>query len=159
MAAHDSLFQKVNDQRSMGHHFSASLELKAGLVFDYYQGKDYYQSKTNLSSWNPENRNCSTWEGIRCDNATGHVTSLHLSQLKISATPNASLTKLVVLNLSRNGYYDDLSNLIPLKLESTRALIQNMSSSRELNLNDIDVSEEGSECGQAMSSALPNSVG
>ncbi|KAL6004733.1 hypothetical protein ACLOJK_005288 [Asimina triloba] len=197
-------------------HFSALLELKAGLLFDYYEGKDYYRSKTNLSSWNPENRDCCTWEGITCHSATGQVTSLNLSQLLISGKfsfkslgrirslqilnlaynhffptpiPSAidnltslthlnltdnwfygqiplemsSLTRLVSLDLSGNGYYDnklnyydDDSNLITLRLDSTRALFQNLSNLRELNLDCIDVSEEESESGQAISSALPS---
>nr|POE80429.1 hypothetical protein CFP56_10646 [Quercus suber] len=48
----------------------ALLEFKKGLVDDY--GK--------LSSWRSEdeNKNCCNWEGVLCNNQTGHVVELHL---------------------------------------------------------------------------------
>ncbi|XP_058111944.1 receptor-like protein 11 [Magnolia sinica] len=64
-------------QQCIEDHFSALLHLKQGFNFS----GEY--SKTRLTSWNPGNRDCCSWEGITCHGATGHVTSLDLSELRI----------------------------------------------------------------------------
>ncbi|KAL5999734.1 hypothetical protein ACLOJK_038019 [Asimina triloba] len=45
-------------------------------------------SDTNLSSWNANNPDCCSWEGIRCNSFTGHVIALNLSRLDIGGPLN-----------------------------------------------------------------------
>ncbi|KAL5981566.1 hypothetical protein ACLOJK_015628 [Asimina triloba] len=54
----------------------------------------------------------------------------------------SSLSRLVRLDLSLNGYDDDYSNFIPLELESIGALIRNMSSLSGLGLDYVNMSTE-----------------
>ncbi|KAL5981567.1 hypothetical protein ACLOJK_015629 [Asimina triloba] len=181
----------LHHQQCVYEHFSALLEFQS-----------------NSSFWNPESRDCCTWEGIKCDRVTGHVTSLTLNHLNIpgkinleslcriqslqflnisfnqfpSPIPSAigkltnlthltlssskfygkippemsSLSRLVRLDLSFNGYDDDYSNFIPLELESIGALIRNMSSLSGLGLDYVNMSTEGNQWSQAISSVLPN---
>ncbi|KAL5981570.1 hypothetical protein ACLOJK_015632 [Asimina triloba] len=68
----------------------------------------------------------------------------------------SSLSRLVRLDLSLNGYDDDYSNFIPLELESIGALIRNMSSLSGLGLDYVNMSTEGNQWSQAISSVLPN---
>ncbi|XP_058111934.1 receptor-like protein 7 [Magnolia sinica] len=164
---------------------------------------------TTLSSWNPDNRDCCSWEGITCDGATGHVTSLDLSELRISGridfvslfhllnlqklnlasnefdpSPIPSgfeqltslthlnlsslhfygqipleirrLTTLMSLDLSDNRYYNDsYLELLKLEIPNIGAFVQNLSSLRELYLDDVEISAQSSEWGLALSSALP----
>ncbi|KAL7614311.1 hypothetical protein Lser_V15G09423 [Lactuca serriola] len=67
-----------------------------------------------LSSWNGE-KNCCEWEGVECDNATGHVTGLHLGRDPLDITPElkgnkldlclAELTHLSYMDLSGNDFH------------------------------------------------------
>ncbi|XP_058111924.1 receptor-like protein 6 [Magnolia sinica] len=174
-------------------HFSALLSLKQGFNFSN-------DSKTTLSSWNPDNRDCCSWEGITCDGATGHVISLDLSDLSISgqidfeslfhlrslqslnlaynnfdSSPIPSgfdqLTSLTHLNLSSSDFYGQIPSEIsiltslvsldlsynPLQLNNPNmgTLLQNLSSLRELYLDYVNISAQGSEWGPALSSSLP----
>ncbi|XP_058111896.1 receptor-like protein 7 [Magnolia sinica] len=181
---------------------SALLRLKHGFNFSD-------DSFTTLSSWNLDNKNCCSWEGIMCRGATGHVISLNLSHLwisgwvdfqsifhlhslkKLDLTGNyfdvspfpsgfnqllsltdlslsssrftgqipreiSRLTSLVSLHLTYDRYYED-SQLQILKLEnpSIGALVQNLSSLRELSLDGVKISAHGTEWGQALFNALP----
>ncbi|XP_058111840.1 receptor-like protein 7 [Magnolia sinica] len=74
------LFQSsvfASTQKCIHQHFSALLDLKNG--FDFYPS-----SFSTLSTWNSNNTDCCSWEGITCDGATGHVISLDLSSFHIS---------------------------------------------------------------------------
>ncbi|XP_058112250.1 receptor-like protein 7 [Magnolia sinica] len=189
-------------QQCNHHHFSALLHLKHGFNFTD-------STLSTLPSWNSNNTDCCSWEGITCDGATGHVMSLDLSSLYISGRIDSEslfrlrslrklnlaynefdgstipsgfeqltslthlnlshlrfygqipleisrLTTLVSLDLSYNGYFDGpyIENL---KLEnpSMGALVQNLSSLRELYLDRVDILAPGSEWGQALFLPLP----
>ncbi|KAL5987454.1 hypothetical protein ACLOJK_035202 [Asimina triloba] len=198
----DSLFPVQGQQHQeccFHHHFSALLRLKRGFRFT----SDY--SVTNLCSWNPQNRDCCTWEGITCDSSTGHVIALDLGELGISGQidfqtlshlggslhilnlahnrfdpspiPPAigQLHQLTHLNLSRGFFYgqiplemSSLTRLVSLDLSyngygirlmlekpSFGALIQNKSGLRELTLDYVTMSS-GQEWSRTISSSLPN---
>ncbi|XP_058111908.1 receptor-like protein kinase 5 [Magnolia sinica] len=184
-------------------HFSALLHLKHSFNFS----AEF--SKTRLPSWNPDNRDCCSWEGITCDGATGHVTSLNLNELDIfgridfvslfrlqslqklnlasnyfndSTIPSGfeQLTSLTHLNLSRSNFYGqipleisrlttlvslDLSfneysngsvaEYLKLEIPNIGAFVQNLSSMRELHLDWVNISAQGSDWAMALSSALP----
>ncbi|XP_058111715.1 receptor-like protein 7 [Magnolia sinica] len=190
-------------QQCNHHHFTALLHLKRS--FHFTDG-----SFTNLSSWNWNNTDCCSWEGITCDGATGHVISLNLSGLWISGSIDSKslfrlgslkslnlagndfvpslipsgfdqlislvhlnlsslrfygqipleisrLTSLVSLDISFNYFIND-SRLVPLKLQkpSIGTLVQNLSSLRELHLDNVNISAQGSEWGQALFLSLPH---
>ncbi|XP_058112759.1 receptor-like protein 7 [Magnolia sinica] len=202
------VFATVNNSKALSiqhqcieDHFSTLLQLKQGF---------YFYNTTTLSSWNPDNRDGCSWEGITCDGATGHVTSLDLSELSISGridfvslfrlqslqrlnlaynyfhhspipTGFEYLTSLTHLNLSSLHFYGQipleisrLTTLVSLDLSFNRnfvnrsyseylklenpsigAFVQNLSSLRELHLDLVSISAQGSEWGLALSSALP----
>ncbi|XP_042519752.1 receptor-like protein 33 [Macadamia integrifolia] len=101
---------------------SALLELKQ---------KHYlaYPDDDPLNSWR-QNTDCCFWEGISCDNTTGHVVSLDLSDLSLAASIhfNSSLFHfhhLQMLNLSWNHFnyfapsgFDRFTRLMHLNLSN-----------------------------------------
>ncbi|XP_058111951.1 receptor-like protein Cf-9 [Magnolia sinica] len=106
------------------HHFSALLHLKQGFHFDG-------ESITTLSSWNPDNRDCCSWEGITCDGVTGHVISLDLSYLGVLGRVEFGsifhLQTLQILNLAGNNFgrspipsgFEQLTSLTHLSLSDS----------------------------------------
>ncbi|KAL5999737.1 hypothetical protein ACLOJK_038022 [Asimina triloba] len=92
------------------------------------RGFDLSYSDTNLSSWNANNPDCCSWEGIHCSSFTGHVIALNLSRLHIGGLLNFQslfqLGSLQRLNLSDNFFegspipsgFAQLSNLTHLHL-------------------------------------------
>ncbi|XP_058111938.1 receptor-like protein 6 [Magnolia sinica] len=123
------VFARVSNALSIQHkciegHFSALLHLKQGFNFSGQY------TKTTLPSWNPDNRDCCSWEGITCDGATGHVTSLDLSELviygRIDFVSLFSLQSLQKLNLAYNDFdhspipsgFEQLTSLTHLNLSS-----------------------------------------
>ncbi|XP_058111823.1 receptor-like protein 7 [Magnolia sinica] len=69
----------------------------------------------------------------------------------------SNLTSLVSLDLSYNHHSANDSINVPLKLENPniRTLVQNLSSLRELHLDNVNISAQGSEWGQALFMSLP----
>ncbi|XP_058111861.1 receptor-like protein 7 [Magnolia sinica] len=108
-------------QQCNHHHFSAFLHLKHGFHLTAF-------SLSTLSSWNSNNTNCCSWEGITCDGPTGHVISLDLSELHISGRIDFEslfrLRSLQRLNLAYNEFdptpipsgFDQLTSLTHLNL-------------------------------------------
>ncbi|XP_058111930.1 receptor like protein 22-like [Magnolia sinica] len=95
-------------------HFSALLHLKQGF---------YFYNTTTLSSWNPDNRDCCSWEGITCDGATGLVTSLDLSELHIFGRIDfVSLFRLQSLQRLNLAYNDFDPSPIPSGFEQLTSL-------------------------------------
>ncbi|XP_058111839.1 receptor-like protein 7 [Magnolia sinica] len=108
-------------QKCIQEHFSALLHLKNGFHFSSY-------SLSTLPSWNSNNTDCCSWEGITCDGATGHVITLDLSSLRISGRIDSEslfrLRSLQRLNLAYNEFaaspipsgFDQLTSLTHLNL-------------------------------------------
>ncbi|KAL5988119.1 hypothetical protein ACLOJK_035882 [Asimina triloba] len=108
-------------QTCVHEHFTALLDLKRGFNFEF--------SASNLSSWNVNNRDCCSWEGIACNTSTGHVISLNLRELEIVGFFNFSslfrLRSLRKLDLSLNSFH---ASLIP-------STIYHLASLTHLNLS------------------------
>ncbi|CAK8538510.1 unnamed protein product [Lathyrus sativus] len=84
----------------------ALLQLKASLVLD--------DDSFLLTTWDTKSDDCCAWEGIRCNNHTGHVEMFHLSPSQFGRFPgkiNASLMELrhlKYLNTSGNRFSDSI---------------------------------------------------
>ncbi|KAJ4706618.1 putative Leucine-rich receptor-like kinase family protein [Melia azedarach] len=94
---------------------SALLKFKDSLIIDQFASIDP-SAYPKVSSWEPdkENGNCCLWDGIECDEETGHVVKLDLSSsfLYCSINSTSSLFQLVHLqwlNLADNNF--DLSTI------------------------------------------------
>ncbi|XP_068329633.1 receptor-like protein 9DC1 [Pyrus communis] len=89
---------------------SALMQFKDSFIIDKSASTDDGYPK--VSSWKPaegENSTCCSWEGVECDEKTGHVIGLDLgsSCLHGSINSNSSLFRLVHLqrlNLSHNNF-------------------------------------------------------
>ncbi|XP_058745143.1 receptor-like protein EIX2 [Vicia villosa] len=84
----------------------ALLQLKASLTLDY--------DTSLLSTWDSESEDCCAWEGIGCNNQTGHVEMFHLSPPRFGYFPgeiNTSLMELshlTYLNISGNQFSNSI---------------------------------------------------
>ncbi|PNX72409.1 receptor-like protein kinase [Trifolium pratense] len=111
-----------------------------------------------LSTWLTE-KDCCAWEGVHCDNITGRVTELHISQLQ--GEMNLSILELEfltyldlsedVINISSTQHnFTHTSNLFYLDLFSPFGTLQMenldwlspLSSLKYLNLSGIDLHKE-----------------
>ncbi|XP_058111257.1 receptor-like protein 33 [Magnolia sinica] len=90
----------------------------------------FFTNRSALPSWTSNNSDCCRWYGITCDNTTGLVISLDVSNCSISGRINstnlARLSTLQILNLSYNYFdssippnLDSLSNLTHLNLSNS----------------------------------------
>ncbi|XVE68729.1 hypothetical protein DITRI_Ditri09bG0092700 [Diplodiscus trichospermus] len=85
------------------HNFTCIESEKQALLKFKYDLKD---PSNMLAVWS-SNVDCCNWFGVVCDNATGHVTELHLGRSKLGGKLNPSLlelTHLSQLNLSYNDF-------------------------------------------------------
>ncbi|XP_030936555.1 receptor-like protein EIX2 [Quercus lobata] len=140
----------ANNIRCLEGERQALLEFKKGLVDDY--GK--------LSSWRSEDehKNCCNWEGVHCDNQTGHVLELEVHDLRGMISPSIlELPYLTSLDLSGNDFNQShipkficsLSNLTYLDLSlanlngSFPDQLGNLSHLQQLylNRNDLKINE------------------
>ncbi|XP_078169615.1 receptor-like protein 49 [Carex rostrata] len=151
---------------------SSLLQLKRGFFYPY------------LTSWQPGTDCCRDWEGVSCNEATGHVTALDISNRNIKGNLNAvifNLTSLQHLNLACNDFshnqiptngFEKLTMLTHLNLSNTEffgqipiaiANLTNLISldlscddDMELYLDHVDISENGTEWCKALSESVPN---
>ncbi|CBI18151.3 unnamed protein product, partial [Vitis vinifera] len=149
------------------------LQLKSTLKFNA-------DASNKLVSWN-QSADCCSWGGVTWD-ATGHV-SLNLANNTFFSSEIPSgfdkLGNLTYLNLSKAGFsgqipieisrltrlvtidissFNDLFGTPAPKLEqpNLRMLVQNLKELRELHLDGVDISAQGKEWCQALSSSVPN---
>ncbi|XP_059629274.1 receptor-like protein EIX2 [Cornus florida] len=89
-------------------HVVCSEKEKTALL-NFKQGLTWDPSNMLLSSWSPLQQDCCTWSGVRCNNLTGRVIHLHLSnqtqQLGGKISPSlVELESLSYLDLSFNNF-------------------------------------------------------
>ncbi|RVW23335.1 LRR receptor-like serine/threonine-protein kinase GSO1 [Vitis vinifera] len=151
---------------------SLLLQLKSTL-------KHNVAASSKLVSWNPSG-DCCSWGGVTWD-SSGHV-RLNLANNSFNASQIPSgfgkLGNLIYLNLSSAGFSGQIPieisrltrlvtidfsilyflGLPTLKLENPnlRKLLQNLRELRELHLIGVNISAEGKEWCQALSSSVPN---
>nr|POF18362.1 lrr receptor-like serine/threonine-protein kinase gso1 [Quercus suber] len=103
----------------------ALLEFRKGLVDD----------NNRLSSWGSEyaKRNCCSWEGVHCNNQTGHVLELHLNSCGLRGKISPSLIELHHLSyLSLSG--NDFNN------SEIPKFISSLNNLKYLDLNSANLS-------------------
>ncbi|XP_018718577.2 receptor-like protein 6 [Eucalyptus grandis] len=113
-----------------------------------------YGNLSKLESWKPEDMDCCDWESVDCDEGTGYVTGLDLSESCLSGPINSKaslfrLAHLQSLNLASNNFnfsqipsaIDDLVELMSLNLSSSMFEGQILSQVLKLtNLTSLDLS-------------------
>ena len=102
------IFSPSSSQASLPHQCLDNQKL-ALLRFKNESFSFSSSSSSKSESWKPDT-DCCSWEGIKCDNTTGHVICLDLSwdQLVGDIDSNSSLFKLhslMRLNLSHNSFH------------------------------------------------------
>ncbi|XP_070681759.1 receptor-like protein 7 [Malus domestica] len=136
---------------------SALLQFKDSFIIDKSASRST-DAYPKFSSWKPAeggNSTCCSWEGVKCDEKTGHMIGLDLGQVPSELSQLSKLTYLnVALNLDRLSEDKDhpLSeeeNYTLLKLEASDlgSLVQNLTSLKLLSLSYVNVS-----------SAIPHSM-
>ncbi|XP_078167911.1 receptor-like protein 39 [Carex rostrata] len=156
---------------------------------------------SDLTSWQPGTDCCHGWEGVSCNEATGHVTALDISNRYIEGNLSAAifnltslqhlnlayndfsenqipvhgfetLTMLTYLNLSYTDFFGkipigiaNLTNMISLDLSNyglklhepnLQILVSQLSNLRELYLDGVDISENGTEWCRALPESVPH---
>ncbi|KAK8559652.1 hypothetical protein V6N13_016392 [Hibiscus sabdariffa] len=94
------------------HQRAALLRFKNSISLDYFCGDNYYAAYPKTETWN-KSIDCCSWEGVKCDEMTGHVIGINLSRSclvgSLFASANNSLFllhNLQWLDLSYNFLYD-----------------------------------------------------
>ncbi|XP_021831753.1 LRR receptor-like serine/threonine-protein kinase EFR [Prunus avium] len=133
-------------QQLSGHaeESSALLQFKESFIID----KSASRSKgayPKVSSWKPArggNSSCCSWDGVECDEMTGHVIGLDLSSIPSEVS---HLSKLTYLNLRSNILEietspDNPQRLLKLQPSDMSSLVQNLTSLKTLDLSFINIS-------------------
>ena len=86
----------------------ALLQFKKSFIINQYASHYGHSASSKVSSW-IQSFDCCTWDGVQCDENTGHVTSLDLSSSYLYGSINSSstlfqLVHLLRLNLSHNDF-------------------------------------------------------
>ena len=110
---------------------SALLQFRESFIINR---SDYGNSSTysKVSSWMIQSSDCCTWDGVQCDENTGHVTSLDLSSSYLYGSINSSSTLFQLVHLQRLNLSDNNFNHseIPVGVKRLSKLIYlNLSSS------------------------------
>ncbi|XP_058111258.1 receptor-like protein 7 [Magnolia sinica] len=111
-----------------------------------------FSSYSALPSWTSNGSDCCYWDGITCDNATGHVISLDVTNRSISGAINSStlssLSSLRFLNLSYNNFNSPIPPDLDLLLNLTHLNLSNSGFTGQIptaiarmnNLVSVDIS-------------------
>lgn len=160
-AAKDNTQRLCRSQESI-----ALLKFKESFVID--NNSDPFAS-SKLTSWTQVDEDCCSWDGVMCDEETGHVTELDLSSSLLYGSINSTstlfqLTQLQKLNLAYNNFnysqipsalgnfsrltYLNLSHSyfhgqVPLEISQLYKLL-----SLDLSLNAVDVVDSSSSDGK-----------
>uniref|UniRef100_A0A7N2MM58 Leucine-rich repeat-containing N-terminal plant-type domain-containing protein n=1 Tax=Quercus lobata TaxID=97700 RepID=A0A7N2MM58_QUELO len=86
----------------------ALLQFKESIIINWFASDDP-SAYSKVSSWMTLSSDCCTWDGVQCDENTGHVTSLDLSSSYLYGSINSSsslfqLVHLHRLNLASNDF-------------------------------------------------------
>jgi hypothetical protein len=125
---------------------SALLQFKQSFVIDMFASgyEDAYPKMASWKSAGNQTTNCCSWDGVECDEKTGHVIGLNLSSSYLygSINPNNSLFRLVhlqSLNLADNDFN---YSPIPFSIKHfSRLRYLNLSSSKFSGLVPCEISQ------------------
>ncbi|XP_062010251.1 receptor-like protein 7 [Rosa rugosa] len=89
---------------------SALLQFKQRIVIDPY-ASFYHGAYPKISTWKPplegENKTCCSWDGVECDEKTGHVIGLDLSGSFLYGSINSNNTLFCLVHLERLNLADN----------------------------------------------------
>nr|POE65334.1 receptor like protein 30 [Quercus suber] len=155
-----SLFLNYNilavSSQCLGDQRSYLLELKNSLKFNS-------TLSTKLVHWN-ESVECCSWEGVTC--SRGYVVGVNLGRESISSgiDNSSSIFSLrfpLRFHISQDWLLSiclslDFSPTLKLENPNLATLVRNLSELQELYLDGVNISAQGKEWCQALSSSLPN---
>lgn len=135
-----------------------SLDLSSELISGGFNSSSTLFSLQHLQSLNLANNSFNSSQIPSGFDKLGNLTYLNLSDGGFSGQipiEISHLTRLAIIDLS-SIYY--LTGIPKLKLENPnlRMLVQNLKELRELHLNGVNISAQGKEWCQALSSSVPN---
>ncbi|CAK9151872.1 unnamed protein product [Ilex paraguariensis] len=137
--------------RCLSHQRSALVQLRQDVLKHYDPSVRFDDnSSMKVQQWKLE-RDCCSWEGVTCDVA-GYVTGLNLNYSMISGHISA------IFDLHHLQYLSLASNNFRLRLEepNLQTFFQSLNALRELKLDYVDLSAQGSNWSDALAHALPN---
>ena len=79
----------------------ALLQFKESLIIN-----ESTSSYSKISSWMAQSSDCCTWHGIQCDENTGHVISLDLSNSSFYGSINSSSSLFQLVHLQKFNNFD-----------------------------------------------------
>ncbi|XP_028957106.1 receptor-like protein 11 [Malus domestica] len=129
---------------------------------------DFSPTASKFISWN-SSTDCCSWMGVTCS-TNGHVVGLDISNQSISGgIDNSSslfdLQQLQSLNLANNIFsygsripsaIGKLTNSRPFESPNLSMVFHNLTDLTEIYLDGVNISAQGNEWCQAISSSLPN---
>ncbi|KAB2598074.1 receptor-like protein 12 [Pyrus ussuriensis x Pyrus communis] len=120
---------------------SALLRFKDSFIIDKSASR-FADAYPKVSSWKPaegESSTCCSWEGVKCDEKTGHVISLDLGSSCLHGSINTNSSLFHLVHLQRLSKHENRP-LLKLATSDLGSLVQNLTSLEVLSLNFINVS-------------------
>ncbi|KAL9457329.1 hypothetical protein AB3S75_006387 [Citrus x aurantiifolia] len=114
------------------HERSALLNFKESLVINQ-TASSYPSAYPKVATWKPDgkNRDCCSWDGVKCNEATGHVVELDLASSCLYGSINSTSSLFQLVHLQRLSLFDNNFNFSEIPSE-----ILNFSRLTHLNLSE-----------------------
>ncbi|KAH9745259.1 Receptor-like protein 6 [Citrus sinensis] len=113
------------------HERSALLNFKESLVINQ-TASSYSSTYPKVATWKPDekNRDCCSWDGVKCNEDTGHVVELDLASSCLYGSINSTSSLVQLVHLQRLSLFDNNFNFSKIPSE-----ILNLSRLTHLNLS------------------------
>lgn len=114
------------------HECSALLNFKESLVINQ-TASSYPSAYPKVATWKPDgkNRDCCSWDGVKCNEDTGHVVELDLASSCLYGSINSTSSLFQLVHLQRLSLFDNNFNFSEIPSE-----ILNFSRLTHLNLSE-----------------------
>ncbi|GAY64481.1 hypothetical protein CUMW_233930 [Citrus unshiu] len=132
------------------HERSALLNFKESLVINQ-AASSYPSAYPKVASWklDEKNKDCCSWDGVKCNEDTGHVVELDLASSCLYGSINSTSSLFQLVHLQRLSLFDNnfnfseilnLSRLTHLNLSRSYFSAENLTNLKALNLINVDIS-------------------